>query len=175
MIKELNIPKSPLCAQSIDSVKNTINELKSLYNASLPYIEIKLLEGTCYIWSEKFLDKCEYSMSTNIISHMFTTEQKIWNEYILWSDNASSSANNSTTNAIGCTILNEQNKSFVVLNDGTITAIECSLGLENIINEDLYKSLDIIFVAKTKCEKYNICADLNNKLYSVTNCLTGEK
>lgn len=155
----------------VGSINESVIEMKDIYQERLPYTEAILLSGTCYVWGEAFIANCITAMSTDNLSGMTEEEQAVFFNYILWSNNHTHSADSELeATAVGCTIPDELNNSYIVLEDGTITAVLCEDPLNDVAKEDLYKSLDNVFINILNCLPYNTCASDEGDVVSVTEC-----
>jgi hypothetical protein len=77
MIDELSV----LSGQSqsvITTVNSGLTEFQQTYAERQPYSSKKDIQGTCYIWSEVFIELARYAMSTDDLSEMSTQEKEAW-------------------------------------------------------------------------------------------------
>ena len=130
-------------------------ELEELYHLSRPYEFYERLEGVCIQWDAVFIQKILYAMSTDQLWHMEEEEKRIWKEFVLYQEETSTYAEDTTCNgeAIGCTISNEMGESYVVTSPGVIMdgkqgrdKILCARPTNRAVNASVLETLDTLIM-----------------------------
>ena len=147
-----------MCKPNSDRLEMSVAEMKDIYAERMPYTTNILLDGVCYIWSEAFIVNCRISMSTDSLSNMTSDERKIWHGYVGWVDRQSTSANDTLApDGIGCTVPDSNGESLIVDKGGSTLNIKCDAPIYDVPKEDLFKSLDNVFMNILACLPYNEC------------------
>lgn len=145
----------------ITTIDGVFIEFKDMYKERIPYVEIPMLDGSCYQWSDIFIEGCLIAMSTDRLVQFSSDELEAWRYFVSFENYHSTSARDTDANgtAIGCTIPDSNNKSYVVAGDGTITNQYCQIPGYEIEGEQIWKSLDNAFMALYNCEEINSCTN----------------
>ena len=164
--------------KGIWTIDGAFEEFKELYKERIPYIEIPMLDGQCYRWSNTFIDNCLLAMATDRMVQFSTDELEAWRYFVNFENYHSTSARETDANgtAIGCTIPNHNNKSYVVAGDyailngldGKIEEVCQQPGYE-IEGEQIWHSLDKAFMSLYNCEPINQCTN-SDIPETVTSC-----
>ena len=175
-INSLNQEVEDLPDHVVDMINNlgiyttdgVYTEFKEIYNERIPFSEIPMLDGPCYRWEESFIDYCLLAMSTDRMIQFSSDEIEAWRYFVNFENYHSTSARETDANgtAIGCTVPNSQNKSFVVGKDGVIFNGEngtieelCQPPGYEIEGEQIWHSLDQVFMAIYNCKQINSCTN----------------
>jgi hypothetical protein len=143
-------------------------EFKHVYIERIPFVEIPMLDGPCYRWTQQFIDFCLLAMSTDRMLQFSTDELEAWRYFVNFENYHSTSARESDANgtAIGCTIPDSESKSFVVAGNGRILngkdgEVEelCQPPGYEIEGEQIWHSLDKAFMALYNCQLINQCTN----------------
>ncbi len=155
-------------AQGIWTIDGAFTEFKELYQERIPYLEVPMLDGQCYRWGSVFINNCLLAMATDRMIQFSTDELEAWRYFVNFENYHSTSAKESNANgtAIGCTIPNHNNKSFVVAGDyailngqdGKVEELCQPPGYE-IEGEQIWKSLDAAFMSLYNCKVINPCTN----------------
>jgi hypothetical protein len=153
-------------------------EFKEIYEERIPYKEVPMLDGPCYKWDETFINYCLLAMSTDRMVQFSTDELTVWRYFVNFQNYHSTSARetNAYGTAIGCTNPNSKNESFVVAGDGTILDGTngkrrelCQPPGYEIEGEQIWSSLDKVFMAIYNCQEINQCTN-NDIIEDVSPC-----
>ena len=145
--------------QDTQSLNSSIIEMSSIYEKEVPYVSIKKTYGICYIWSDIFIEGLLLAMASDNLEQFTDDELSAWYSLVMFQDYHSHSPLDTDCNtlAIGCTIPNENFKSFVVCENGTITNVECQPPTYEVQDEEVWASLDRALIAMYNCEKIDNC------------------
>ena len=148
-----------LVTEDLESLDASTIELKDLYNEAIPYIVINKLYGSCYYWEPIFINKMLTALATDRLDQFSEEELTVWYLFVNFQDYHSHSADELACNtlAVGCTIPNEEYKSFVVCENGTITETLCIKPRFDVMDAQIWKSLDSAMIALYNCEEINDC------------------
>lgn len=150
----------------VDTIDAAVNDFGRIYENVTPFEVIPTLGGLCYKWSDEFIYNCLLAMATDKLTQFSEEELQAWYSFVNFENYHSTSARDTDANgtAIGCTIPNTLNESYVVAGDGTILN-----GLNNnkkelcqppsyeIESEAAWKSLDEAFMSIYNCQEINNC------------------
>ena len=91
--------------ESLSNINVSTYEMQETYKEKEPYAIAKTLIGDRYIWTEAFINKVLYSLSTDDLADMNPSEYKIMMGFIAFQDKHSTINNIEQANkgAIGCT------------------------------------------------------------------------
>lgn len=64
----------------------TVDELIGTFNESYLYMKARTLTGTCFVWSDTFIDKCRLAMSTDDMRSMGSHEVRAWDNFVSYQD-----------------------------------------------------------------------------------------
>jgi len=142
------------------SLNSAINELQDLYGEEAPYIKILKTYGICYQWQPTFIEAVLDAFATDNLEQFSEDELASWYSFVMFQDFHSHSALDTDCNtvAVGCTIPNEEFKSFVVCETGKITETECQLPSYDVEDEQIWKSLDRAMMALYNCNEIDDCS-----------------
>ena len=155
-------------ARGIWTVDGAFIEFKSVYKERIPFIEIPMLDGPCFRWTNEFINNCLLAMGTDRMVQFSIDELEAWRYFVNFENYHSTSAKETDANgtAIGCTNPNSENKSFVVAADGTILdgsngGLEelCQSPGYEIEGELIWHSLDQAFMSLYRCQAINKCTN----------------
>ena len=141
--------------KSLSSINISTYEMQETYKEREPYAVIKTLMGDRYVWTESFINKVLYSMSTDDLTDMNPLEYRIMMGFITFQDRHST-INNTTQigkGAIGCTNKNESGISYAVYKDG-ISSEERLEAAFDVPRDSVYKSLDRALLYILDCEDW---------------------
>ena len=146
-------------------------EMQETYQEKEPYITAKTLVGDRYIWTESFINKVLYSLSTDDLSDMNTSEYQVMIGFIEFENRHSTSYTTAqeTAGAIGCTVYDTDGKSYAVYESGISTKL-CSAPLYDVPRDSAYKSLDNVLVYILNCKDWQKQDVLNGTLLDVSQC-----
>ena len=146
-------------------------EMQKTYQEEQPYTTAKTLVGDRYIWTESFIKKVLYSLSTDNLSDMNTSEYQIMIGFIEFENRHSTSYTTAqeTAGAIGCTVYDTDGKSYTVYENGISTNL-CSAPLYDVPRDSVYKSLDNVLVYILNCEDWKKQDVLSGTLLDVSPC-----
>ena len=146
-------------------------EMQETYQEKEPYTTAKTLVGDRYIWTESFINKVLYSLSTDDLSNMNTSEYQVMIGFIEFENRHSASYTRAqeTAGAIGCTVYDEDGKSYAVYESGVSTNL-CSAPLYDVPRDSVYKSLDNVLVYILNCEDWQTQDVLSGTLLDVSPC-----
>ena len=179
------------CVSPTGTIRNRLDvslaEMNITFDENFPYVEVRTITGTLYLWDEDFIDKCLVAMSTDSLVPMNSIELDIWYSYVIFVDTKSTSALDVMENAIGCSIDDENGISWAMNDSGekiTVTEtiegtevtsfIQCEDGLLYSPQEALMKSLDDVFVKMLNCESYSFDNPTISDLEDQSPCPIGE-
>ena len=144
-----------------ESVDCSSQELQQIFQERYPYVIGETITGECLVWDESFISLCRYAMSTDCIDGMSAEEKRIWKNFVSYEDLYSTSPDVEMCGgmAIGCTVPDENGKSYAVCSDGTISTEECLPAMPDgsIPKDYVYHDLDQLFMKLVNCEEYNDC------------------
>ncbi len=148
------------CAEGAGSTEFAILEMKSIYQERVPYHTADTITGDCINWEESFITLCRFAMSTDCLVDMSSQEKRLWHFFVGYEDNMSTSITKDMCNklAIGC---NMQGNAVTEVNGIAVECnppVACLPALEKYPQDDLYKSLDTVFMKLVDCEEYNTCS-----------------
>lgn len=167
MADELNVLlDSDLDTESLNSA---LNELQGIFEDNFPYEAIRKTYGICYKWSDLFIERMLKAFATDNLEQFSEEEIKAWYQFVMFQNYHSHSALESDGNgtAVGCTIPNSDFKSFVVLEDGTITTTECQEPRYDVQDAHIWASLDRAMIALYNCEPIDSCNIDDNVVQTV--------
>ena len=146
-------------------------EMQETYQEKEPYTTAKTLVGDRYIWTESFINKVLYSLSTDDLSNMNTSEYQVMIGFIEFENRHSTTYTTAqeTAGAIGCTVYDEDGKSYAVYESG-ISANLCSAPLYDVPRDSVYKSLDNVLVYILNCKDWQTQDVLSGTLLDVSPC-----
>jgi len=144
-----------------ESLDCSTQELQQIFQERFPYTVGETITGECLVWDDTFITLCRYAMSTDCIDEMSAQEKVIWRNFVSYEDAYSTSPTTDMCNgeAVGCTIPDENGKSYAVCADGSISTEEC-LPAEpdgSLPKDFVYYDLDQVFMALVNCEEFNDC------------------
>ena len=146
-------------------------EMQKTYQEEQPYTTAKTLVGDRYIWTESFINKVLYSLSTDDLSDMNASEYRVMMGFINF-QNRHSNANTSaqiSTGAIGCTAKNENGISYAVYENGISNQL-CVDPYFDVPRDSVYKSLDNVLIYILNCEDWRTKDVLSGTLIDVSPC-----
>ncbi len=154
-----------------DSINKAFEEFADVYKERLPYVRVPTLNGNCYSWSEIFIYNCQMAMSTDKLVQFTDDEADAWWNFVSFENYHSTSANLNHCNglAIGCTIPDAENKSFVVCEAKGTTTELCEKPTFEVLNEEIWKSLDKVFMDIYNCIEVDDC-DRTKTLLDISPC-----
>lgn len=146
-------------------------EMQKTYQEEQPYTIAKTLVGDRYIWTESFIKKVLYSLSTDDLSNMNTSEYQVMIGFIEFENRHSTTytAEQETAGAIGCTVYDANGKSYTVYESGISTNL-CSTPLYDVPRDSVYKSLDNVLVYILNCKDWQTQDVLSGTLLDVSQC-----
>jgi len=155
-----------------ESIDDAYAEFGYVYQERLPYVLIPTLNGNCYRWNEIFIFGVRMAMSTDKLIQFTTDELEAWWNFVNFQNYHTHSALTTDCNgfSVGCTIPDEYNKSYSVCKDGKISDIECQDPTFEVLNEDIWKSLDKLLMDLYNCNEVDDC-DRTKELLDVSPCL----
>ena len=148
------------------SIDSATIEFKSTFQERTPYISIQTLTGPCFKWEEEFIANILIAMSTDAMIQFTEEEVRSWNFFVNFQNYHTTSALDTSGNglAIGCTIPDAFNKSFVVIESGVILnglngqALElCQPPGYEIEGELVWRSLDNVLMSLLNCTTPDDC------------------
>ena len=144
--------------KDLTSLDASILECTDVYGEGIPYQAIEKLDGTCYYWSDSMIYRTLLAMSCDTLSQFSEEELRMWNDFVNFEDNMSTSADSANEpDAAGCTIPDTNGDSFIVLSSGAITTISCEDALLTSTRENAAESLDTLLMNLYECEPINTC------------------
>ena len=150
------------------------HEMKILFQEKLPYQTGDTITGTTFVWSDEFMTLVSIAMSTDSLSQMSSEEKQIWYDLVTFQDTYTYSADTSLDYGgllpVGCTIPDEFGKSYVVLEDLSVSLTECIISDTPMLNEALIISLDAELMRILNCEPKDDVSYTEADLYSVAPC-----
>ena len=156
----------------VDSIDGAVLEYEDIYTLSDPYTMIPTLEGNCYAWENDFIEGILLAMATDRLSQFSTTELEAWRYFVNFQNYHTHSPLDSDANgtAVGCTIPDSLNRSYVVAEDGTITTTRCQEPSYGVPNEDVWASLDRAMMSLYNCEEIDDC-NANDTMEQTVPCV----
>ena len=154
------------------SIDGAVKELQSTYQQRLPYTTIPTLRGNCFKWSDTFIFSIQLAMSTDALVQFTPEEADAWWTFVRFQDLHSTSASTANVRgkAIGCTIPDDYNNSYVVEKSGEVSTELCERPSFGVINEQAWKSLDSALMALYNCEEIDDCNKVK-ELQDVAPCV----
>ena len=150
------------------------HEMKILFQEKLPYQTGDTITGTKYVWSEEFITLMMIAMSTDSLNQMSSEEKQIWYDWVTFQDLYSFSPIDQDYGgqlAIGCTIPDPvTGLSYAVLEDLSVSAVECIIDGGTIINEGVIASLDAEIMRILNCEPLEDISFTEGDLISISEC-----
>ena len=142
------------------SINSAINEMQDLYGEEVPYTKILKTYGICYQWQEAFIAALLDAFATDNLEQFSEDELESWYSFVMFQDFHSHSALDSDCNtvAIGCTIPDDEFKSYVVCSSGKITDVLCQPPTYDVEEEQVWKSLDRAMMALYNCQLIDDCS-----------------
>ncbi len=157
-----------MALKGLNSIDSAEVEFKNVYKERAPYKETPMLDGQCYKWHNIFIHGLQIAMTTDRLDHLTKDELEAWRYFVNFENYHSTSARENDANgtAIGCTVPNHNNESFVVAGDYAILDGKdgrkeelCQPPGYEIEGEQIWKSLDKVFMALYNCEEINDCTN----------------
>lgn len=146
-------------------------EMQETYKEREPFSVAKTLIGDRYIWTESFINKVLYSLSTDDLSDMNPSEFKIMMGFITFQDRHSTINTQAqiSNKAIGCTVKNGDGISYAVYESG-ISTERCMEPYFDIPRDSIYKSLDRVLLYILDCEDWRTKDVISGTLVDVSPC-----
>lgn len=146
-------------------------EMQETYKEREPYSIAKTLVGDRYIWTESFINKVLYSLSTDDLANMNPSEYKVMMGFIAFQDRHSTVNNTTQINsgAIGCTNKDENGISYAVYVD-SISTEQCLEPTFDVPRDSVYKSLDRVLLYILDCEDWRTKDVISGELVDVSPC-----
>lgn len=157
--------------KSLSNINISTYEMQETYKEREPYTVAKTLLGDRYIWTESFISKVLYAMSTDDLADMNPSEYKIMMGFIAFQDKHSTINNTIQINkgAIGCTNKNKNGISYAVYKDG-ISSEQCLEATYDVPRDSVYKSLDRVLLYILDCEDWRTKDVISGELVDVSPC-----
>ena len=148
-----------LVTEDLESLEAAKIEMKEIYGQRLPYVRVLKIYGICYRWSDAFISGILLAMATDRLDQFSEDELDAWYDWVNFQDYHSHSMLDSDCNtvAIGCTVPDSNFKSFVVCENGTITEFECQFPRYDMMDEQVWASLDRAMMDLYNCEEIDNC------------------
>lgn len=158
-------------SRELSEVFASTYEMQNTYQEKEPYATAKTLVGDRYVWTESFINKVLYSLSTDDLSNMNTSEYQVMIGFIEFENRHSTTYTKAqeTAGAIGCTVYNTDGKSYAVYESGISTNL-CSTPLYDVPRDSVYKSLDNVLVYILNCKDWQTQDVLSGTLLDVSPC-----
>lgn len=157
--------------ESLSNINVSTYEMQETYKEKEPYAIAKTLIGDRYIWTEAFINKVLYSLSTDDLSDMNASEYRIMMGFINF-QNRHSNMNTSaqiSDGAIGCTAKNINGLSYAVYKNGISNQV-CADPYFDVPRDSVYKSLDNVLIYILNCEDWRTKDVLSGTLIDVSPC-----
>ena len=157
--------------ESLSNINVSTYEMQETYKEEEPYAIAKTLIGDRYIWTESFINKVLYSLSTDDLSDMNASEYRVMMGFINF-QNRHSTVNTSaqiSAGAVGCTAKNEAGISYAVFTNG-ISNQKCADPYFDVPRDSVYKSLDNVLIYILNCEDWRTKDVLSGTLIDVSLC-----
>lgn len=151
------------------SVESAIAEQKDLYKERLPYTVVDTISGPCIVFVDGFIELCLEAMATNNLEQMTDEEQKIWYDFVGFSDSVSWSADDGITNAVGASNTQEDGLGYVIDSNG-LTQTVASQPQYGYPNQAVSFALDQEFMRLLNCDDSTACGIKSGELYNVLPC-----
>lgn len=157
--------------ESLSNINVSTYEMKKTYKEQEPYTVAKTLVGDRYIWTESFINKVLYSLSTDDLANMNPSEYRIMNGFINFQNRHSDVNTIAQINAgaIGCTARNTNGLSYAVYPSGVSTQL-CQAPYFDVPRDSVYKSLDNVLNYILVCEDWRTKDVLSGTLVDVSPC-----
>ncbi len=145
--------------RGIMTIDGAMIEFKDVFKEREPYIAVQTLAGLCYKWDETYINLLQVAMSTDSMENMTEDEKRAWYYFVNFQNYHSHSALVSDCNgtAIGCTIPDENNISYVVCANGDACTTRCQPPGYEVEGEDIWHSLDKVFMDLYNCIEIDDC------------------
>ena len=155
----------------LETIDGAVTEFKYTYKERTPFVTVPLITGPCTIWNPDFITLVQLAMSTDKLIDMNTDELDIWYNFVNFEDYHSTSAREEDANgtAVGCTIPDANNHSFVVGKDNVVTTELCQPPSYEVQNEVLWKSLDRVLMSIYECSDIEDCGR-NDTMEDISPC-----
>lgn len=146
------------------------SEMIEIYKEREPYSTNRLITGIEYVFSETFILKVRYAMATDYIGDMNNAELLVWNYFVQYSDEFSTTANTTVNpDAIGCTVPDINGNSYIVTEAGITTDL-CSYQVSELEAIELASALDIVLTKIANCEEWVAQTITTSDLENVSVC-----
>lgn len=134
-------------------------EMKDIYGQRFPYIKILKIYGICYRWSSIFINGVLLAFATDRLDQMSEEELKAWYSFVMFQDYHSHSPLDTDCNtvAVGCTVPDSEFRSYVVCESGKITDVECQYPRYDVMDEEVWASLDRAMMDLYNCIEIDDC------------------
>ncbi len=155
-----------LMQRGAHTIDGAVIEFKDTYKERVPYTTIPTLDGNCFQWDTVFISNVLVAMSTDSMIQFTDDELTTWQYFVNFQNYHSTSALELDCNgtAIGCTVPNEFNESYVVCGNGNpMNGLDgnpkklCQPPGYEIEGEQIWKSLDKIMMALYNCHLPDDC------------------
>lgn len=174
MLSELSILLGETIGKDKESLSNinvSTYEMQETYKEREPYTVSRTLLGDRYIWTESFINKVLYSLSTDDLADMNASEYRVMIGFINF-QNRHSNVNTSaqiSSGAIGCTAKDINGLSYAVYKDKISTEL-CANPYFDVPRDSVYKSLDNVLIYILNCEDWRTKDILSGTLIDVSPC-----
>ena len=157
MADELNVLLDT--EQNPMTLNSALLEMKDTYGVEIPYTAVKKIDGICYLWETSFIENVLDAYATDNLEQFSEDELVAWYNFVMFQDYNSHSPLDTDCNtlAVGCTIPDDLNRSYVVCESGTVTTVLCQEPSFIVQNEFIWKSLDEAMMALYNCEEIDDC------------------
>ncbi len=151
--------------RGIETIDAAMLEFDDTYREGEPYVLIPTLAGNCYYWNPLFIDAILVAYATDSLIQFSEDELRAFRNFINFENYHSTSARETDANGLagGCTIPDKDNNSYVTTCENGVflnvngEKVKCQPPSYEVINEDVWKSLDEAMIAMYNCEEINDC------------------
>ena len=157
--------------KTLSQIDVSIYEMQETYKEREPYQIAKTLVGDRYIWSESFIDKVLYALSTDDLADMNPSEYRLMMGFITFQDRHSTvnTQQQIAQKAIGCTSKDIDGNSYAVYEDGVSSDL-CLEPYFDVPRDSIYKSLDNVLIYILNCEDWRTKDVKSGTLIDVSPC-----
>lgn len=157
--------------KTLSKIDVALYEMQDVYQEVQPYATARTLTGDRYIWNLYFIERLQYALSTDDLTHFGEPEYQLIMGFINFQDTQSTNPSNIQVEngATGCTIKDINGISYVVYDDVVSTDI-CLEPTVIVPRESVYASLDKVLMDILNCIDWQNETIITGELESVAPC-----
>lgn len=157
------------CFAEENNISANTQEMLEIFNEAFPFNEVDTIYGKCIKWDEAFIEKSIIAMTTGSLLDFSEIEKQVWFQFVEFQDAMTHSATTDNFGAVGCTIPDENGKSYVVTDYGITTTL-CQNPASTVNKKLQSKSLDDYFMDLYNCEIPNDCGIISGEIQDISPC-----